>query len=108
MLLKCGEMLGAVARLATSQSNEAMARIAPRRDGTISLDPSCLVKIPEKSLFGLDSKLFSEVQVDSKRGLDSAVPDKGWLTTTTTTRTQSFAFSPAAVSAGSPLWCSVF
>jgi hypothetical protein len=41
-------MFEAMARIATSQPNEAMARIAPRRNGTISLDPSCRVKIPEQ------------------------------------------------------------
>ena len=43
----CGDMLEAMARIAPSQPNEAMARIAPRTNGTISLDPSCRVEIPE-------------------------------------------------------------
>jgi hypothetical protein len=38
-------MLKAIARITPSQLNEAMARIAPRRNRTISLDPSCRVKI---------------------------------------------------------------
>ena len=33
-------MLEAMARIAPSQPNEAIARIASRRNGTISLDPS--------------------------------------------------------------------
>jgi hypothetical protein len=37
-----------MARIAPSQPNEAMARIAPRKHGTISLDPSCRVKIPDQ------------------------------------------------------------
>jgi hypothetical protein len=41
-------MLDAMARRAPSQPNEAMARISPRKNGAISLDPSCRVKIPEK------------------------------------------------------------
>jgi hypothetical protein len=41
-------MLEAMARIAPSQSNEAMARFASRRNGTMSLDPSFRVKIPEK------------------------------------------------------------
>jgi hypothetical protein len=45
-------MFEAVARIAPSQPNEAMARIAPRRNGTISLDPSNRVKIPEKGSLG--------------------------------------------------------
>jgi hypothetical protein len=53
-----------MARIALSQPNEAMARIAPRRNGTISLDPSCRVKIPEKGSLDVDSKLLSKVQVD--------------------------------------------
>jgi hypothetical protein len=45
----CGDMLQAIERTAPSQPNEAAARIAPRRNGTISLDPtSCRVKIPEQ------------------------------------------------------------
>ena len=44
----CGDMLKAMARIAPLQPNEAMARIAPRRNGTISLDPSCRVKISRK------------------------------------------------------------
>jgi hypothetical protein len=44
-------MLEAMARIAPSQPNEAMARFAFRKNGTISLDPSC------------------RVQIDSKRGL---------------------------------------
>jgi hypothetical protein len=41
-------MLGAMARIAPSQPSEAMARIFPPRNGTISLDLSCQVKIPEQ------------------------------------------------------------
>jgi hypothetical protein len=44
----CGDMLEAIARIAPSQPNEAMVRIAPRRNGTISLGPSCRVEIPEQ------------------------------------------------------------
>jgi hypothetical protein len=36
----CGDMLEAMARIAPSQPNEAMARMAPRRNRTISLDPN--------------------------------------------------------------------
>jgi hypothetical protein len=41
-------MLEAMARIAPSQPNEAMARIASRRNRTIELDPSSRVKIPER------------------------------------------------------------
>jgi|AntAceMinimDraft_5_1070358.scaffolds.fasta_scaffold66122_1 hypothetical protein len=45
-------MLEAMARVAPSQPNEAMARIASRRNSTISLDPaSCRVKTHEKGSF---------------------------------------------------------
>jgi hypothetical protein len=47
----CGDMLEAMARIAPSQPSEAMARIAPRRNGTISLDLSYRVEIPEKVFF---------------------------------------------------------
>jgi hypothetical protein len=59
-----GGMSEATARIAPLQPNEAMARIAPRRNGTISLDPSCRVEIPEKGSLDVDSKLLSKVQVD--------------------------------------------
>jgi hypothetical protein len=36
----CGYMLEATARIAPSQPNVVMARIAPRRNRTISLDPN--------------------------------------------------------------------
>ena len=41
-------ILEAMARIAPSQPSEAMARIVPRRNGAISLDPSYRVKIPER------------------------------------------------------------
>jgi hypothetical protein len=45
----CGDMLEAMARITPSQPNDAMARIASRRNRTISLDPDlpCRFKIPE-------------------------------------------------------------
>jgi hypothetical protein len=43
-------MLEAMARDAPAQPNEAMARAAPRKNGAISLDPSCRVKIPEQGI----------------------------------------------------------
>jgi hypothetical protein len=58
-------MLETIVRIAPSEANEAMANIAPRRNGTISLDQ----KFSEKGSLDVDSKLFSKVQIDSKRGL---------------------------------------
>jgi hypothetical protein len=48
----CGNMLEAMARIAPSQPNDAMARIASCRNITISLDPQkiCRVRIPREVL----------------------------------------------------------
>jgi hypothetical protein len=62
-------MLKAMASISPSQPNEAMARIASRKNRTTLLDPFRRVKIPEKGSFDVDSKLFSKDQIDSKRGL---------------------------------------
>jgi len=35
----CGDIIDAMARIAPSQTNGAMARIASRKNSTISLDP---------------------------------------------------------------------
>ena len=56
-----GDMLQAMARIAPSQPNEAMVRMAPRRNRTISLEPSSWVRITEKGSLDVDSKLFSKV-----------------------------------------------
>jgi hypothetical protein len=42
------EVLEAMARIDPSQPNEAMARVAPRRNGTISLGQSCRVKVSKQ------------------------------------------------------------
>jgi hypothetical protein len=44
-------MFEAMARIAPSQPNEAMVRVARRKHGTISLDPSSPVKISEQVSF---------------------------------------------------------
>ena len=62
----CGDMLKAMARITPSQPNDAMARIASRRNRTISLDPNLPGQFSER-FFGRESKLFSKVQIDSKR-----------------------------------------
>jgi hypothetical protein len=69
-------MLEAMARIAPSQPSEAVARIAPRRSGTISLDPSFRVKIPKKGSLEIYSIFFSLIEIDSKRGLGSDVPEQ--------------------------------
>jgi hypothetical protein len=53
-----------------------MARIAPRRNGTISLDPSCRVKIPEQGTWTRFEIVLGGPN-RFKRGFDSAVPEKG-------------------------------
>jgi hypothetical protein len=42
-----------MASVAPTQPNEAMARIAPRKNGTISLDPSFRLNIPEQGSLDL-------------------------------------------------------
>jgi hypothetical protein len=53
-------MLEAMARINPSQPNDAMARIASRKNRTISLDPNLPGQISER-FFGRESKLFSKV-----------------------------------------------
>jgi hypothetical protein len=62
----CGGMLEAMARITPSQPNDAMARIASRRNRTISLDPNLPGQNSERGSLDVDSKLFSKVQIDSK------------------------------------------
>ena len=59
------DMLEAMARITPSQPNDAMARIASRRNRTISLDPNLPGRTSER-FFGCESKWFSKVQMDSK------------------------------------------
>ena len=59
-------MLEAMARITPSQPNVAMARIASPRNRTISLDPNLPGQISER-FFRRESKLFSKVQIDSKK-----------------------------------------
>jgi hypothetical protein len=62
----CGDMLEAMARITPSQPKDAMARIASRKNRTISLDPNLPGQI-SKRFFRRESKLLSEVQIDSKK-----------------------------------------
>jgi hypothetical protein len=57
----CGDMLEAMARITPSQPNDAMARIASRRNRTISLDPNLPGQNSRERFFNVDSKLFSKV-----------------------------------------------
>jgi hypothetical protein len=56
-----GGAVGGKARSTEAQTNTS--------GSSTSLDLICLVKIPEKGSLDADSKLFSKVQIDSKRGL---------------------------------------
>jgi hypothetical protein len=93
-------MLEATARIAPSQPNEAMTRVAPRRNGEISLDPSCWVKIPEQVFFKLDSKLLSKAKYIQKEDWDRLFQKRSStprVSQSRTTRTHNFTFGVAAI-----------
>ena len=72
----CGDMLEAMARIAPSQLNGAMARVAPR-NGTISLDLSYRVKISEQSFWtGFESVLGGPNRYKKRIGLGCS---KKWV-----------------------------
>jgi hypothetical protein len=50
----CGDMLEAMARITPSQPNDAMAHIASRRNGAISLDPNLPGQNFEGGSLGVD------------------------------------------------------
>jgi hypothetical protein len=60
-------MLEAMARITLSQPHDTMARTASRRNRTISLDPNLPGQNSERDSLDVDLKLFSKVQVDSKK-----------------------------------------
>jgi hypothetical protein len=62
-------MLEAMARITPLQPNDAKARIASRRNRTISLDPNLPGQNSERGSLDVDSKLFSMVYIDSKKVL---------------------------------------
>ena len=53
----CGDMLEAIARIAPSQPNEAIARIASRRNSKISLDPNLPGQNSRERSFGRRYKI---------------------------------------------------
>jgi len=66
-----------MARIIPSQPNDAMARIASRRNKTFSLDPNLPGQNSRERFFDEDSKLFSKVQIDSKENwarISSKIP----------------------------------
>ena len=85
----CGDMLEAMARITPSQPNDAMARIAPRRNRTILLDPNLPGQISEKIF---RDSLDVNLRFRSKKT----------GTTSQSRRSRNFTFSLAAVSAGPP------
>jgi hypothetical protein len=80
-------MLEAMARMVPSQPNEAMARIAPRRNSTISLDPDLPGKNSRVRFFRRRFKIILEGSTRFKKRIGL----KSRYTTT------------SQVSAGSPL-----
>jgi hypothetical protein len=62
----CGDMLEAMARITPSQPNDAMARIASRRNRTISLELNLPGQNSRERFFDVDSQLFSKVQKNLK------------------------------------------
>jgi hypothetical protein len=60
------------------------------------------------NFFGLESKLFSKFQIDSKRELGSIVGSLPPVSHRAVTESHNFRVSVAAISAGSPLYCSIF
>ena len=64
----CVDMLEAMARIAPSQPNDGMARIASRRNRTISLDPNLPGQISER-FFGRRFKIVLEGLNIFERGL---------------------------------------
>ena len=97
----CGDMLEAMARITPLQPNNAMARIASRRNKNISLDPNLPGQVSERFSLDADSKLFSKVQIDSK---EDWARIRGKITRTSqTVKTHNFTFSLAAISPTSPV-----
>ena len=87
----CGDMLEAMARITPSQPNDAMARIASRRNRTISLDPNLPGQISER---------FFGRRFEKGLGEDSGVKKYAPVTSH---RSAQFYVQPTAVSAVSPL-----
>jgi hypothetical protein len=76
----CGDMLEAIARIAPSQPNEAMVvndAHCPSQEWYHFTRPKMPGQNSRAKFFGLDSKLFSKIKIDSKRGLGTADPEKG-------------------------------
>jgi hypothetical protein len=74
-----GDMLEAMARITPSQPSDSMARIASRRNRTISLDPNLPGQNSRERFFDVYSKLFSKVQIDWKEDwakISSKIPPR--------------------------------
>jgi hypothetical protein len=99
----CGDMLEAMARITPSQPNDAMARIASRRDRTISLDLNLPGQNSERGSLDVDSKLFSKDKIDSKNDWARIMCKMLVTTSHRAVTTQNFTFSLAVVSTGSLL-----
>jgi hypothetical protein len=103
----CGDVIEATARIAPSQPNEAMARVAPRRKGTISLDPT---KLPsqnsQESFFGRRLKIALEGPSRFKKGTGLGCSRKEVARhhqSVITTEYHNLTFSVGAISAEPPV-----
>ena len=100
-----GDMLEAMARITPSQPNDATARIASRRNRTISLDPNLPGQISER-FFGRRFKIVLEGLKRFEKGLGDEKGKKKRTThhaPVTHHRSAQFYVQPTAVSAVSPL-----
>ena len=99
----CGDMLEAMARITSSQPSDAMARIASRRNRTVSRDPNLPGQNSERGSLDVDSNFFSKVQIDSKEDLARIRGKITHTTTSQTVRNHNFTFSLAAISPATPV-----
>ena len=100
--MACGDILETMARIAPSQPNDAMARIASRRNRTISLDPNLPGQISE-SFFGRRFKIVLEGPNRFEKGLGDEKGQKKTHHAPGSHRSAQFYVQPTADSAVSPL-----
>ena len=100
----CCDMLEAMARITPSQPSDAMARIASRRNRTISLDPNLPGQSSER-FFGRRFKIVLEGLNRFEKGLgeDSGVKKDAVTHQSRSHRSAQFYVQLTAVSAVSPL-----
>jgi hypothetical protein len=85
-------------RIAPSQPSVAMARIASRRNRTISLDPNLPGQNSERDSLDVDTNFFSNVQIDSKRRVPRIGLFRGKIPPlTTTSQIAQFYVQPSSI-----------